>query len=524
MEQSNITIEDLYSSVKQGKIRIPAFQRGFVWSSEQVGLLYDSLVKGFPIGNVLFWETTNLLKSDKKLGSIESPVLDGLQTYQYVLDGQQRITSLCTLFNRDILAKDNPDWIDIYFDMESPLEDSKSLFVSLKENEVDLNRYFPVHKIMDSVEYRKATRDLSDEKADKLDRVMRKLSTKVIPIEKMKTDDMKLVSMVFERVNTAGTDLDHYQLLAAWSWSEDFVLQEKFTALASELEDFGIDSQNSNHIDLLLKCCTGVLLNKSSTDSIIELNGHDVRTEFTKIENGIKSSIQFLSDNLKVYDIKYLPYPSMLIPLTKFFATDRAMGDTFSDKQRTKIVKWFWSVGFSKRYSNAIDNKIPRDIEDMDKLRHDENASVFSYAVNLNKDFFKENRFNTTTVATKTFITFLANQSPKSFISGSDIDLDVKLRIAYTTEFHHIFPQKHLERKGVDKGEINMLTNFCFLSKADNIKIKDKDPKEYKQLIEQPELVLEHAVCPPNSFDLSYEEFVEKRNKLLMEKVQKLLS
>lgn len=297
MEQSNITIEDLYSSVKQGKIRIPAFQRGFVWSSEQVGLLYDSLVKGFPIGNVLFWETSNLLKSDKKLGSLESPVVDGLQTYQYVLDGQQRITSLCTLFNRDILAKDNPDWIDIYFDMESPLEDSKSLFVSLKENEVDLSRYFPVHKIMDSVEYRKATRDLSDEKADKLDRVMRKLSTKVIPIEKMKTDDMKLVSMVFERVNTAGTDLDHYQLLAAWSWSEDFVLQEKFTALASELEDFGIDSQNSNHIDLLLKCCTGVLLNKSSTDSIIELNGQDVRTQFTKIENGIKSSIQFLAQS-----------------------------------------------------------------------------------------------------------------------------------------------------------------------------------------------------------------------------------
>lgn len=214
----------------------------------------------------------------------------------------------------------------------------------------------------------------------------------------------------------------------------------------------------------------------------------------------------------------------MLIPLTKFFATDRAMGDTFSDKQRTKIVKWFWSVGFSKRYSNAIDNKIPRDIEDMDKLRHDENANVFSYTVNLNKDFFKENRFNTTTVATKTFITFLANQSPKSFISGSDIDLDVKLRIAYTTEFHHIFPQKHLERKGVDKGEINMLTNFCFLSKADNIKIKDKDPKEYKQLIEQPALVLEHAVCPPNSFDLSYEVFVEERNKLIMEKVQKLIS
>lgn len=522
LEQSNITIEDLYSQVKKGTVRIPAFQRGFVWTAEQVGLLYDSLYKGFPIGNVLFWETSNLLKYDKKVGSFDSPELNGMQTYQYVLDGQQRLTSLCALFNRDILAAENPEWIDIYFDMEGSLEDTKSLFIPLKEEEVNLERYFPVYKIMDSVEYRRATRELTDEKADKLDKVMRKLSTKVIPVEKMKTDDMKLVSMVFERVNTAGTDLDHYQLLAAWSWSEDFVLQEKFTELADELEEFGFDGNNSSHVDLLLKCCTSVLLNKSSTDSIIDLNGQDVREKFSVIENGIKSSIQFLKDELKVFNIKYLPYPSMLIPLTKFFATHRAMGDAYTNKQREKLVKWFWKVGFSKHYSNAIDTKIPKDIEDMEKLREDENANVFNFKYTFNSEYF-DNKFNVNTITTKVFIALLANHNPKSFISGSPIDLQRKLRIGYKTEFHHIFPQKHLERLGVDKSDINKLVNFCFLSKSDNNQIKDLDPKEYKRLIEKPDVVLKSAICPSDTFDLAYEDFIEQRSKILLEEVNKLI-
>lgn len=522
VEQSNITIEDLYSQVKSGTVRIPAFQRGFVWTAEQVGLLYDSLYKGFPIGNVLFWETSNLLKSDKKVGSFDSPELNGMQTYQYVLDGQQRLTSLCGLFNRDILAIDNSEWLDIYFDMEGSLEDTKSLFIPLKKEEVDLERYFPVYKIMDSVEYRRATRELTDDKADKLDKVMRKLSTRVIPVEKMKTDDMKLVSMVFERVNTAGTDLDHYQLLAAWSWSEDFVLQEKFTELADELEEFGFDGDNSSHVDLLLKCCTSVLLKKSSTESIIDLNGQEVREQFLEIENGIKSSIQFLKDELKVFNIKYLPYPSMLIPLTKFFATPRAMGDAYSNKQREKLVTWFWKVGFSKHYSNAIDTKIPKDIEDMEKLRADENAKVFNFKYKLDPDFFK-NKFNVNTITTKVFIALLAQQNPKSFISGSSIDLQKKLRMGYKTEFHHIFPQKHLERLGKEKSEINVLANFCFLSRADNNKIKDSDPKDYKKLVEKSDLVLKHAICPIDTFDLSFEDFIEKRNKMLLEEVNKLL-
>ncbi|MBE0337278.1 GmrSD restriction endonuclease domain-containing protein [Paenibacillus sp. 23TSA30-6] len=524
MEQGHITIDSLYNDVKSGNIRIPSFQRGFVWNPDQVAFLYDSIYKGFPIGNLLLWETTRQLKSEKNIGSMALPDIDGKITVQYVLDGQQRLTSLCALFNREILAKDNADWIDIYFDLEGTENGQTSLFSPLKLEEVITNRHFPVYKIMDSVEYRKATRDLDEDKAVKLDIVMRNLSTTVIPIEKMKTDNMNHVAIVFERVNTAGTELDHYQLLSAWSWSEDFVLQDRFSQLADELESFGIDSSNSQHIDLLLKCCTSVIKKEASTNAIINLDGIEVRNRFNAIENGIKSAIEFLKKELHIYHIKYVPYPAMLIPLTKFFESEREMGDSYNDKQRSKLVKWFWKTCFSKRYSSAIDTKYPRDIRDMERLKNDPDASVFVFESNISKDFFISNQFNPQTIATKTFITMLANSNPRSFISGTTVDLDKTLRKSYKTEFHHIFPHKFLEKKGIQKKDIFALANFCFLSKADNLKISDKAPFDYQSLINDKESVLKSALCPLNSFELPFNKFVSERSKLLLKRAGELIS
>ncbi|RAP26722.1 hypothetical protein C2W64_01438 [Brevibacillus laterosporus] len=53
----SLTIRKIISKITSGQIRIPAFQRGFVWSPEQVALLLDSIYKGFPIGSVLLWRT-----------------------------------------------------------------------------------------------------------------------------------------------------------------------------------------------------------------------------------------------------------------------------------------------------------------------------------------------------------------------------------------------------------------------------------------------------------------------------------
>jgi len=83
----------------------------------------------------------------------------------------------------------------------------------------------------------------------------------------------------------------------------------------------------------------------------------------------------------------------------------------------------------------------------------------------------------------------LASVSPKSFISGANVDLTEPMKLANSKEFHHIIPVKYLQRNGVERSKIYCLANFCFLNNTDNQKIKDKSPAKYYKLMS--------SACPP---------------------------
>jgi uncharacterized protein with ParB-like and HNH nuclease domain len=68
---SDLSIRDIITKVNDGIIRIPAFQRGFVWDSDSVAFLMDSIYKEYPFGTIQFWRTREKLKTEKKLGPFE---------------------------------------------------------------------------------------------------------------------------------------------------------------------------------------------------------------------------------------------------------------------------------------------------------------------------------------------------------------------------------------------------------------------------------------------------------------------
>jgi uncharacterized protein with ParB-like and HNH nuclease domain len=83
---------------------LPAIQRPFIWSTEQILQLYDSLMKGYPISSFLFWDVAPENKGNWeiykfaenfKFGELHSELAetDG-RDITLVLDGQQRLTSL----------------------------------------------------------------------------------------------------------------------------------------------------------------------------------------------------------------------------------------------------------------------------------------------------------------------------------------------------------------------------------------------------------------------------------------------
>ena len=521
----NLTIRKIIDKISSGEIRIPSFQRGFVWDSDAVAFFIDSLYKGYPVGAILLWRTREQLVNERDLGHFSLP--DPTKDYpiDYVLDGQQRLTSIFSVFQTELTPKDDPNWKDIYYVIGSNRTPQDNQFLPLAASEVDLEKHFPINTLFDSVKYRKATEALNDETKEEIDKLQETFKEVTIPNQLMETDDKSIVAIVFERINRAGIPLNAFQLLTAWSWSADFDLQDKLDDLSEELSDCGFNGLPEDQ-DLLMKCFTGYILGSTSPGDLMELTGEQVRGNYEAIKNGLKSAVDFLQHELKLYSLFYVPYPAMIVSLVKFFGTERVAGALYTDKQRKQLIRWFWRSCFSRRYSSGVNSAHQADIASMARLKEDENANISAFKCEISTDFFINNFFNTNTVNTKTFIAMLASNTPKSFISGANVDLSSTLKLAGSKEFHHIFPDKYLQRLGREKKDIYSLANFCFLNNADNQKIKDKAPSEYVSLLNAEAIpdVLRAAICPEETFSMEYDQFRMIRAEMLLKYANGLIS
>ncbi|WP_295110433.1 DUF262 domain-containing protein, partial [uncultured Kocuria sp.] len=305
--------------MQQGQIRVPAFRRGFVWDNDRVAFLMDSIYKGYPFGSAIFWQTKEQLKSERKLGPFALPEPRQDFPISYVLDGQQRLTSIFGTFQTDLTPEGGESWPNIYFDLQGDGDLQESQFIALSDSEVDHNRHFPINTFFDTTAYRRATRSFSDEQAEIIDKVQSTFKEAKIPQQVIETDNRGKVAIVFERVNRLGVELDVLQLLSAWTWSEEFDLQDRFKDLAELIAPFGFGDVGDDS-NLLLRCCAAVVAGDASPNTLMSMSGAEVRDRFDEIENGLQGAIDFVRTQLHVEKLANLPYPSVLVPLTVFFS------------------------------------------------------------------------------------------------------------------------------------------------------------------------------------------------------------
>src|SRR5688500_5640358 len=108
-----LTVRKLIQRVNEGAIRVPSFQRPLRWRSDDVVKLFDSILKGYPIGSVLFWKHSFEATSELRIGGATLKVPAHVDGW-FIVDGQQRVTALAaTLLDLD-RARD-PRW-NIWFD------------------------------------------------------------------------------------------------------------------------------------------------------------------------------------------------------------------------------------------------------------------------------------------------------------------------------------------------------------------------------------------------------------------------
>ncbi|MEQ9485489.1 hypothetical protein [Coleofasciculus sp. F4-SAH-05] len=309
-----------------------------------------------------------------------------------------------------------------------------------------------------------------------------------------------------------------------WNWSEDFDLQDKFREISDELERFGFKKIGS---ELLLKCCSAVIINSSKPEAFIDLPGSEVREKFNEIKTGIFGAIDFLKAELNVFSLKLLPMENILVVLTSFFASSQKQPPPVPQEQCQTLKKWFWRSCFSQRYARGGSKSTDIDIDAVYKLKINESNILGDINLSLDNNYFIKNNFNMGAIATKTFILLLAQGKPKSFIQGININLGDVLSQGNRKEFHHIFPKAYLERLGgKSKDKINSLANLSILQRTENKKISDKSPSEYRSEMpednQEVEEILATHFCPIEMFKDDYDIFLNSRAELLLTKAKEL--
>ncbi|MEZ4939357.1 MAG: DUF262 domain-containing protein [Saprospiraceae bacterium] len=137
-----IRIEELVIGVRTGDIKLPKFQRPFIWNKQDILKLWDSIYKGYPIGSILLWLTKERLASERKIADLDINEREEEYPTNYLLDGQQRLSSLCGPLYWNRRDKNSP-W-NIVFDVD------KEIFIYPEDQKIE---YFPLNKLLNTSDF-----------------------------------------------------------------------------------------------------------------------------------------------------------------------------------------------------------------------------------------------------------------------------------------------------------------------------------------------------------------------------------
>lgn len=205
-------LDDLFREVDQGRVRIPDFQRGFVWRSTQILGLLESVNKGYPVGSLVFWETDADLPTSGRIGPLDLPSPPASLFTSYVLDGHQRLAALYgTLrlpasFPNDA-RNDHWQWW-VYYDLRA------RVFKHLPDGERQ-PQDMPVRAILKTVDFLRETRWIREKLGEdgaavlikEAESLAQRFKSYKIPVMRIHRGDLSDAVEIYSRLNTIGLTL-----------------------------------------------------------------------------------------------------------------------------------------------------------------------------------------------------------------------------------------------------------------------------------------------------------------------------
>lgn len=467
-------IDDLARRILNSDILLPKFQRDFVWERPQVLNLWDSVSKGYPIGSILLWESSQKLASQNQIADL--PITGPRPNYpvNYLLDGQQRLSSICGAMYWAGTDPESP-W-NIAYDLRH------DKFLHLDTLDDPPPHQIRVNRLADPSLYFKHVlglesltapdKELLKKRANDLFNRFKDYKIAAVTLGDMSIQD---VAPIFERINSQGTPLTIVDLMRAATWSPDFDLIDSIESILSDLKAKGFDKVDKKIVlrNLNVSMGGGFSANNIS-DHLRKHTPIQLKAGVEATREAYKKTVDFLSTQIGIPSSHVLPYGNQLVVLTEVFRQIPFPSAT----QFQAISRWFWRTSHSEYFGGWNTGMMSRDLEAIKKFASGE-TEIKMEGVKPLPSTWIEKSFRLNNAHSKLLGIILGHCEPLDLLTQQRIDVSGPLDWSNAKEFHHFFPQDYLSKQGLGSGEINCLANIVLLTSGSNKTISATAPSEY---------------------------------------------
>ena len=565
MQTTSYSLGELLRRVKDQDLTIPQFQRKFIWRESQVRLLIDSISRSYPIGSLLILDK----KPDLPLASrsIQATIREGYppddllneverqtETESYILDGQQRTTSIARVF-----LNAHPTKL-YYFDLKAILESHPAEETSwirfrtrgkTEPHRKDNNRLLRADLVLDQKktdvyvsEYMEDSGDFTgvDRKSVRensafIKGIFETIRNYKIPVVTLDRErGIESVCRVFETINSTGTRLRTFDLAVARFFPKPDLRKLWEDALESYpiLKDFDVDGEQ-----VLQVLCLALDGREPSRKNQLDLSSDVIKQEWARSSEILAITYQWAQaqgarPKRPEPGPGTLPNSNILVALAavrSLFSSDDLSSDIWPDNDF--IRRWYFSKIMRAGASQASNYRIGQDFSALRRYV-EEKVQPHPEEVILNTDVIL--RIRSTDVRYRSLLNVFATTIRQDLISGEIINSESKLHD------HHIYPRNSHKRHDLPQSMLDSICNRIPILDKSNQALNEAYPQDYfKRMADQARAQgtldglrrrLHDCMIPgdpgestwPDSFALDqFEGFCRRRAELIVSRVREII-
>ncbi|WP_165970413.1 DUF262 domain-containing protein [Actinomadura sp. 6K520] len=371
-----LLIEELMVLLDEGRLRVPRFPRPFVWRSQQILELFDSIERGYPIGSLLFWETDEQFDTFDIIGDLPLPTPPPGAPVSYVLDGHQRLAALYGTLRRPPPDLRSPEQDDFMWSAYRVLGEAKgALRYQLWKNANPPSNYLPLRATLRTRDFLAFSRKLFGDPpegmdADQLIReaevVAQRIRSYRVSVVRLVGGDLSNAVEVFTRINTAGQAMRPSDMVSALTYrAGQPSLAEHLDTVTEQVAATGFGELSSNVVFRALLAIAGEDQSHGTRwDKLARHVQGELRGFVEATEEALIRAVIFLRDVVRVPLAGLIPYDDQLMLLITFFH-HRPDPDR---RQLEELTRWFWVTSWSGYFAGAGTTQMNKAISNMRSL------------------------------------------------------------------------------------------------------------------------------------------------------------